>query len=191
MFGMDGFLARGLASVAVGQNSRAADGFTVLASVGDNAFLERLFAEDDNARVAFAAQAYDCAVILALTSQAMESARAATLMLAVQDVTAGGRTCTTYADCIEKLQAGEDIDYDGPSGKLAINADGDPTLARFTAATINRGRLGELATIDVDIAQIGRHQEVAATAAFTTKLQIALRYLGFLREIPTASTGPS
>ena len=45
---------------------------------------------------------------------------------AVQDVTDGGVPCSTYADCLAKLDAGEDIDYDGVSGAIAFDAKGDP-----------------------------------------------------------------
>jgi branched-chain amino acid transport system substrate-binding protein len=179
MVGLDGFLVPRLASIAVGDDVSAVDGFTVLASVGDNAFLQRLFADDPNGQVAFAAQAYDCAVVLALAAEDMASARSTTLMLAIQRVTGGGRTCTTYADCLEKLQAGEDIDYDGPSGRLDIDDDGDPTFARFTAGRLADGELAELTSTDVDVAELRTQIETTAAAAFTATLQAALAYLGF------------
>ena len=180
MVGLDGFLVPRLASMTAGVgNESALDGFTVLASVGDNAFLQRLFADDANGQVAFAAQAYDCAVVLALAAESMASAQSTTLMLAIQQVTGGGRTCTTYADCLEKMQAGEDIDYDGPSGRLAIDDDGDPTFARFTAARMADGELAELTSTDVDVAELRTQIETTAAAAFTASLQAALAYLGF------------
>jgi ABC-type branched-subunit amino acid transport system substrate-binding protein/peptidoglycan hydrolase-like protein with peptidoglycan-binding domain len=180
MLGLDGFLVPRLASITTGVgNESALDGFTVLASVGDNAFLQRLFADDPNGQVAFAAQAYDCAVVLALAAEDMASAQSTTLMLAIQRVTGGGRTCTTYADCLEKLQAGEDIDYDGPSGRLAIDDDGDPTFARFTAARLADGEFAELTSTDVDVAELRTQIETTAAAAFNATLQAALAYLGF------------
>jgi branched-chain amino acid transport system substrate-binding protein len=45
------------------------------------------------------------------------------------EVTNGGTVCTEYADCLAKLQAGEDIDYDGQSGPIAFDENGDPSLA--------------------------------------------------------------
>jgi branched-chain amino acid transport system substrate-binding protein len=180
MVGLDGFFAPRLGTIAGGSDPTSLDGFTVLGTnIGDNAFLQRLIDNDANAQVAYAAQAYDCAVVLALSAEEVESAKAATIAAAVQDVTAGGRTCTTYADCQSKLAAGEDIDYDGVSGKLGINAQGDPTSGRFTTGRLQGGKLVQVSSTDIDFAQIARQDEAYATAAFTTKLQQALRFLGF------------
>ncbi len=180
MIGLDGFFAPRLGTIAGGSDPTSLDGFTVLGTnIGDNAFLQRLIDDDANAQVAYAAQAYDCAVVLALSSEAVESKKAATIAAAVQDVTAGGRTCTTYADCHTKLAAGEDIDYDGVSGKLGIDAQGDPTSGRFTTGQLQGGKLVQVSSTDIDFADIARQEEAYATAAFTTKLQQALRFLGF------------
>ena len=180
MMGLDGFFAPRLGTIAGGSDPTSLDGFTVLGTnIGDNAFLQRLIDDDANAQVAYAAQAYDCAVVLALSAEEVESAKAATVAAAVEDVTAGGRTCTTYADCQSKLAAGEDIDYDGVSGKLGINAQGDPTSGRFTTGRLQGGKLVQVSSTDIDFAQIAQQDEAYAAAAFTTKLQQALRFLGF------------
>ncbi len=180
MVGLDGFFAPRLATIAGGDDPTSLDGFTLLGTnIGDNAFLQRLIDDDANAQVAYAAQAYDCAIVLALASEEVESAKAATIAAAVQSVTAGGRTCTTYADCQTKLAAGEDIDYDGVSGKLGINAQGDPTSGRFTTGRLQGGKIVQVSSTDIDFAEIAKQDEAYATAAFTTKLQQALRFLGF------------
>ena len=180
MIGLDGFFAPRLATIAGGSDPTSLDGFNVLGTnIGDKAFLQRLIDDDANAQVAYAAQAYDCAVVLALSSEEVESAKAETISLAIQDVTAGGRTCTTYSDCHSKLAAGEDIDYDGVSGKLGIDAQGDPTSGRFTTGRLQGGKLVEVSSTDIDFADIARQEEAYAAAAFTTKLQQALRFLGF------------
>lgn len=179
MIGLDGFFAPRLGSIAGGGDPTSIDGFSVLGTTGNRAFLERLIADDPNGQVAFAAQAYDCAIVLALAAEQVESARSATLTAAIQDVTAGGIACTTYADCLEKLQANEDIDYDGPSGRLAIDEHGDPTSVRFTTGRIQGGQLVEISSTDIDMADLDRQAAAYAAAAFITKLQQALRFLGF------------
>ncbi len=125
------------------------------------------------------AQAYDCTMVLALANEAVADGSADSVSAAVIDVTADGTTCTTYADCLTKLQAGENIDYDGASGRIGIDEHGDPTFGRFTTATILNGEVGNIETSDVDVAALRQEQAAFAAAAFNTKLQQALTFLGF------------
>lgn len=179
MIGLDGFFAPRLGTIAGGNDPTSIDGFSVLGTTGNRAFLQRLTDDDPNGQVAYAAQAYDCAIVLALAAEQMESARSATMALAIQDVTAGGVTCTTYADCHEKLAAAEDIDYDGPSGRLAIDERGDPTSVRFTTGRMQGGVLTEITSTDIDMADLNRQAAAFAAASQITRLQQALRFLGF------------
>ena len=180
MIGLDSFFRPRIATLAGPDgDATAADGFTMIGTTGNRGFLQRLFDDDPNGQVADAAQAYDCAIVLGLSTEAVAVGSSATISDAVRDVTAGGTTCTTYGDCLDKLSAGEDIDYDGASGKLAIDDQGDPTFGRFTVATIEDGEVSVVETVDIDIAQIRREQAAVAAAAFTTRLQQALRFLGF------------
>ena len=179
MIGLDGFFAPRIGTVAGGNDPTVIDGFTVLGTTGDRAFLQRLLTDDSNGQVAYAAQAYDCAIVLALAAEQVESARSATLAIAIQDVTGGGLKCTTYDDCHSKLAADEDIDYDGPSGLLAIDEHGDPTSVRFTTGRMQGGVLVEITATDIDMADLDRQQAAYAAAAFITRLQQALRFLGF------------
>jgi branched-chain amino acid transport system substrate-binding protein len=180
MVGLDAFFApRAADRATAGVDPEAVDGFTLLGSMGNNAFLTRLIEDDDNAQVSFAPQAYDCAITLALATAAVDSGESDTVADAVRDVTGGGVTCTTYADCLDKLNAGEDIDYDGVSGQLAIDENGDPTFARFTTAVLSGGAVTDVSSTDVDIADIRRQQEAYAAAAQITKIQQALTFLGF------------
>ena len=47
---------------------------------------------------------------------------------AVADV---GTPCTTFTACDAGLQAGRNINYEGPSGLLQIGINGDPTRGNF------------------------------------------------------------
>jgi branched-chain amino acid transport system substrate-binding protein len=49
----------------------------------------------------------------------------------VVPTTSGGTPCSTYRSCIEQLRAGRGIDYDGPTGELQIERDGDPGVGLF------------------------------------------------------------
>jgi peptidoglycan hydrolase-like protein with peptidoglycan-binding domain len=93
-------------------------------------------------------------------------------------VTSGGRACSTFAHCAELLAAGEDIDYDGTTGHLAIDDVGDVSTARVTTARVIDGQLQPIAHQDIDlVAQ--RQDAVFAASVFVTQLQQALRVLGY------------
>jgi peptidoglycan hydrolase-like protein with peptidoglycan-binding domain len=138
------------------------------------------------------AQAYDCAVMLSLATATVDAGDADDLAQAMIDVTGDGVTCTTYEDCLEKLNAGDNINYDGVSGKIQLDENGDPTFARFTTASLEGGVVADIESTDVNIADIRRQQEAYASAAFYTQLQLALQYLGFytgpINGINTAET---
>jgi branched-chain amino acid transport system substrate-binding protein len=180
MIGLDAFFAPRIAERSTAATDITdVDGFQLLGSMGNKAFLDRLVAADPNGAVANAPQAYDCAVTMALARAVVDAGDADTLGEAAIDVTGGGVTCSTYADCLEKLNAGEDIDYDGVSGRINLDENGDPTFARFTTGVLSGGAVADLASTDVDIAEIRRQQEAFAAAAQITKIQQALTFLGF------------
>jgi branched-chain amino acid transport system substrate-binding protein len=180
MIGLDAFFQPRIADLATaGRDVSAVDGFQALGSMGNKAFLERLYEDDPNGQVSNAAQAYDCAIMLSLATAAVDAGDADDLAQAMIDVTGDGVTCTTYADCLEKLNAGENINYDGVSGQIQIDENGDPTFARFTTASLEGGVATNIASTDVNIADIRRQQEAYASAAFYTQLQLALQFLGF------------
>jgi len=123
MIGLDAFFQPRIADLATaGTSADAVDGFQALGAMGNKAFLERLYDDDPNGQVANAAQAYDCAVMLSLATAAVDAGDADDLAQAMIDVTGGGVTCTTYADCLDKLNAGENINYDGVSGQIQLDS---------------------------------------------------------------------
>jgi branched-chain amino acid transport system substrate-binding protein len=193
MIGLDAFFQPRIADLATaGTDASAVDGFQALGSMGNKAFLDRLIEDDSNGQVANAAQAYDCAIMLSLATAAVDAGAADSLAQGLIDVTGDGVTCTTYADCLDKLNAGENINYDGVSGQIQLDDNGDPTFARFTTATLEGGVATNIASSDVDIADIRRQQEAYASAAFYTQIQLALQFLGFytgpINGINTAET---
>ena len=141
MIGLEAFFAPRIAELATAATeATAVDGFQMLGTMGTRAFLERLYEDDPNGQVANAPQAYDCAVVLSLATAVLDAGDADTLAEAAIDVTDDGVTCTTYDDCLDKLEAGDDINYDGVSGQIALDDNGDPTFARFTSARLEVAR---------------------------------------------------
>ena len=47
----------------------------------------------------------------------------------MMQVTTEGTECSTFADCLALIAEDEDIDYNGPSGPVTFDDNGDPTEA--------------------------------------------------------------
>jgi ABC-type branched-subunit amino acid transport system substrate-binding protein len=77
----------------------------------------------------YAPEAYDAVVLTALAAKAAGSDCGVDVAAQLQDVSAGGTACATYAECAELLDADEDIDYNGFSGPVEFDDAGDPTQA--------------------------------------------------------------
>jgi branched-chain amino acid transport system substrate-binding protein len=93
-------------------------------------FRDRLLAVDSSLTVfSYAAESYDAAILTALAAAAAESDAGTDIAGKLEEVSKGGTKCTTYADCLEKIEAGEDIDFDGVSGPVEFSEKGDPTEA--------------------------------------------------------------
>ncbi|MGJ7442659.1 ABC transporter substrate-binding protein [Aquipuribacter sp. MA13-6] len=77
----------------------------------------------------YAAESYDAAIVIGLAAIAAGDDSGAAIGAAIPDVTRDGEKCTTFADCVALLEAGEDIDYDGVSGPIEMSDQGDPQEA--------------------------------------------------------------
>lgn len=184
IIGLDGMFAPRLAAQAFPDDPTKADGVTIVGTTGARDYTASLVERNPNGQVVYAAQVYDCAVALALAAEASGSTDATTLAAQLAAVTSGGVACTTFADCISKLRAGEDIDFDGRSGTIGFDANGDPSSARFTSTVVAGGTLSETTTVDIDIAgqrQQAEYESAIASAGFTTNLQGKLTLLGFYK----------
>jgi branched-chain amino acid transport system substrate-binding protein len=71
-------------------------------------------------------ESYDAAVTLALAAIAANSDDRDALKDAMPEVVQGGTVCTSFSECKDLLDSGEDIDYDGLTGPISWTADGDP-----------------------------------------------------------------
>ena len=95
-------------------------------------------------RNTFDAQNFDAVSLCILASVAAGSADGADIQAKIQEVaSAPGEQYdfTTMADAITALQAGEDIDFQGASGPLDLDDNGDPTNATYEVFNYEGGKL--------------------------------------------------
>lgn len=178
LLGLDGLMNPRLAEEAFPDDPTRMDGLRVIGATGDVSFLQRLADVQAQPQFVYGAQAYDCAMTMALAATASGSITATGLAPQLIPVTSDGLACSTYADCIAKLDAGEDIDYAGASGGVHFDANGDATEVRFTTAVFADGAIEAVSSVDFDVNDI-RQQEALAGAVFVARLQQVLTALGF------------
>jgi branched-chain amino acid transport system substrate-binding protein len=98
--------------------------------VADDAFKTRLDEVSPGLdEFAYAAESYDATILVALAAQAAGDDAGESLAAKMQEVSSGGEKCTSFADCTQLLEDGQDIDYDGVSGTIEFNDAGDPSEA--------------------------------------------------------------
>lgn len=86
----------------------------------------------------FAANAYDCANLIALATVRAESDAPRDIARQLAQLTVSGSACQNFADCVTKIQSGLQIDYNGPSGVTDLLArTGDPSRAVFDRFTFD------------------------------------------------------
>ncbi|QOD05365.1 ABC transporter substrate-binding protein [Pseudarthrobacter sp. BIM B-2242] len=134
-----------------GLGSKALDGARavvpgVLASA---AFQARLLAIDPALKdLSFAAEAYDAVILAALAAAAAGDDAGRSIAANLIGVSGGnasatsgaaggqaGTPCLTYADCLAALKSGATVNYDGESGPVAFDSQGDITTANFMVFT--------------------------------------------------------
>jgi branched-chain amino acid transport system substrate-binding protein len=80
----------------------------------------------------FAANAYDCANLIALAAVRADSDVPRDIARQIGQVSVSGSACETFAECVDTISSELQIDYNGPSGvtDLLIRT-GDPSRATF------------------------------------------------------------
>jgi branched-chain amino acid transport system substrate-binding protein len=96
-----------------------------------------------------AAATIDCFDVIALASSFSGSDAPAEFMPQAIAVSRGGSACATFAECSAIIESGLNFDYNGPTGVLSLDANGDPSVATFvtfgfdeTGRSVFRGNLG-------------------------------------------------
>lgn len=154
LFGADGLRSNDLASLVDPSNAAVLEGMqgTAPASQASEEFITRFKEttglEDDT----FAAQAYDCTVLLALGAVAADSDAGKDLAAEVVNVSREGTKCTTFQECKDLLAGGEDIDYDGASGSVDFTPDGEPESGTYEIWMI--GADGAVSTVSTQEANL-------------------------------------
>ncbi len=132
------------------------EGLKVIGASGGEDFNERLnevLPDDEQGNVIYGGQAYDCVIIVALAAAAADSADPAVFNDFLEDVTSDGTECTSFAECMELLEAGEDIDYVGATGPIELDRP-DPTFGRYAVAQFQDGALVTVGDHDVDLDEL-------------------------------------
>jgi len=146
VFGTDSLATRQLAQTA----PLASDGLRGVAisapKRGDTAreFDKRFKARGEATRQTFDAQAFDAVVLCYLSAVAAGSTKGEAMAGQVRDVSAPpGRKFTWLQldQAVKALEAGEDIDYEGASGPINMNDDGDPTAGVYDVYEFKGGKL--------------------------------------------------
>ncbi|GGM42880.1 ABC transporter substrate-binding protein [Microbacterium saperdae] len=94
--------------------------------------LQTYWTGEGNAEVkdfTYAAEAYDAVVLVALASLAAGSTEGADIAAKMQEISGGsgeGEKCTSFADCAKIINDGGTADYDGYSGEVTFDENGDP-----------------------------------------------------------------
>jgi branched-chain amino acid transport system substrate-binding protein len=98
--------------------------------------LQEFWQEEGNAELkdySYAAESYDAVVLLALAALQAGSTDGKDIAAELTSVSGGGddpgEKCTNFADCAELINNGEVADYDGYSGPITFDDNGDPTEA--------------------------------------------------------------
>jgi branched-chain amino acid transport system substrate-binding protein len=114
-------------------------GVSPIAYSTNEKFLAALGATADNPRP-FAANAYDCVNLIALAAWSASSTQPIDIASFMPSVSASGTPCMSFAECRDDLIARSNINYDGPSGSLTLDANGDVTDPTFALFTFKDGR---------------------------------------------------
>jgi branched-chain amino acid transport system substrate-binding protein len=99
--------------------------------IGNETLRERFTDAYPDSRGLFATNAYDCVNLIALAANASQSTRATTIAQRVPSVADVGTPCANFSVCDMGLQADRNINYEGPSGVLQIDSNGDPIRGVF------------------------------------------------------------
>ncbi|WP_326947704.1 ABC transporter substrate-binding protein [Arthrobacter sp. RIT-PI-e] len=78
---------------------------------------------------AYSGESYDAVTLIALAAEAAGSVDGTAIAAELEGVSKDGTKCYDFAGCVTLLRDGEDIDYDGISGPISFDENGDPTEA--------------------------------------------------------------
>ena len=132
VYGTDGNMGNALGESFTQQGALAGmKGTTPLTDLGSE-FTDRLREIDPNLQdYNYAGETYDAVVVTALAAQAAGTNDANVFKEFVNGITVGGEACTDFAACLEIINNGGNVDYNGVSGPLSFTDAGEPAEASF------------------------------------------------------------
>ncbi|CAL9398397.1 Leucine-specific-binding protein [Nocardiopsis dassonvillei] len=130
----DGLNSPELGTTVNESDPESVNGITGVAPGADNEAFNDGLAEfaPDLETFQFGPQVFDCVTVIALAAEAAGSVTPADYVAELPNVSApDGTECSTFAECRDLLADGEEINYQGVSGNIDFDDNGDPTSATF------------------------------------------------------------
>ena len=112
-------------------------GVSPVAYADSPVFTQALLSVDPDATGLYAHNAYDCLSIIVLAAQAAGSTQPTDIANAIAAVTSSGSGCAMLSVCSAALADGRNINYNGPSGNLSVDANGNVVAANFERFTFS------------------------------------------------------
>ena len=84
---------------------------------------------EDLTEFSYLAESYDAVILLALAAEQAGNDSGQAISENLQSVSTGGEAVTDYAAGLAAIKAGKDVDYNGFSGPIEFDENGDPTGA--------------------------------------------------------------
>lgn len=100
----------------------------------------------------YANESYDTVMLMALAAVQGGSVDPTVIRDNLQAVSRDGTKCTAYQECVDLIAAGEDIDFDGRSGPITFDENGDPTEAYV--GIYQYGKDNTYAPLEVEFGQL-------------------------------------
>ncbi|WP_017572734.1 ABC transporter substrate-binding protein [Nocardiopsis halotolerans] len=130
----DGLNDPNLGETVSADNPDSVMGITGIAPSADNPeFMEGLTNFNPDLEVfQFAPQVYDCVTSIALAAEAAGSVNPSEYVAELPNISRPeGTECGSFSECRDLLADGEEINYQGVSGNIDFDDNGDPTAATF------------------------------------------------------------
>lgn len=129
-------------------------------------FKQRLLGVDPKLKdFTYGPESYDATIIAGLAAVAAKNDSGKAIGSKLSEVTSGGEKCTTFKDCVQLLNKGTDIDYDGVSGPIDLNSTGSPsaaTIGIFQYGADNKPEPVDYVTGKIpDVASVAANQKIS------------------------------
>lgn len=106
----------------------------------DQSFYDRLLEIDSSLKdFSYGPESYDAVVMSALAAIAAGDDSGEAIASELVNVSRDGTACTTFDECAQLLDSGEDIDYNGAAGPVDLNDSGSPNKATIGIFEYEKG----------------------------------------------------